>query len=272
MTNNRAGSVGVRRLEELVNERDRAILRSIQEHRYLTTRQIFQLHFWSHQSDVSGIRACTRVLTRLSGHRLLYRLSRSRGGSGGGSSSYVWGLDVAGDRLLRAAMLEPTARLRPAEPTPPFLTHTLAVADVRVRAEQLAQRGELELLEIVTEPATWRTFTTGTGKQILKPDLYLMTARGDWEFARWIEVDLGTESLPVLIRKCLIYEAYRATGLEEATGSLFPAVLWLMHTQTRAQRLRSAIVTDKRLRPEMFTVTTIAALEKELATDEAATD
>lgn len=255
MINNRAGSVGIRRLELLVNDRDRAILQSVSEHRYLSTRQIFELHFWSHQTERSGIRACTRVLNRLMEHRLLQRLDRTTGGTGGGSRSYVWGLDVAGDRLLRAGSAVDRGRLRPREPNPAFLAHTLAIADVRIRLEQYARMGKLELLQVTTEPANWRRFIgPGGATEHLKPDLHAVTATGEWENHYFMEIDLGTESLPVLLAKSHIYDRYRQTGREEGLSGVFPSVLWLMHTEARATRLQDAIASEPRLDHRIFTV------------------
>ncbi len=255
--NNRAGSIGVRRLRELVNERDRAILQSVRDHRFLSARQISRLHFWNHRTELSGVRACNRVLNRLRQHRFIFRLDeRTTGGAGGGSMSHVWGLDVAGDRLLRADDLYESPRVRPQVPSLMFLNHTLSIADVRVELETLARIGQIELLEVSTEPDTWRHFNSASGPRILKPDLFVETAEAEWADSKWLEIDLGTESLPVILKQCRIYMDYRATGKEEALRGVFPAVVWLMDSERRAAKLRAAIGNSKHLDSALFSVIT----------------
>ena len=70
---------------------------------------------------------------------------------------------------------------------------------------------------------------------------------------RWfLEVDLGTESLPTLLKKCGIYEQYRATGIEQEQHGVFPLVLWLFTKQERADRLERAIVRSPRLTSQLY--------------------
>jgi Replication-relaxation len=254
--NNKQGTMGVRKLRTLLTKRDHEILRSIEDHRFLTSKQIYQLHFWNHASYVSAIRACNRVLTRLRQHKLIYRLERQIGGAAAGSSSYVWGIDAAGDRLLRAQPgREDAKRKRSFEPTTMFLAHTLAIADTHVMLEEAARGGELELIAIETEPTNWRSFVGHGGvSQILKPDLYAVTATGDYEDSWFIEVDRGTEATPTLISKCLIYQRYWATGKRQAEYGVFPLVIWLMEDGTRRARVEAAIQSDTRLDPKLFRV------------------
>lgn len=254
--NNKQGTMGVRKLRTLLTTRDHQILRSIEDHRFLTSKQIYQLHFWNHASYVSAIRACNRVLTRLREHKLIYRLARQIGGATAGSSSYVWGIDAAGDRLLRAQSgRENSTRKRSFEPTTMFLAHTLAIADIHIELEEAARAGELELIEVETEPNNWRSFTgPGGGAQILKPDLYAVTAAGDYEDSWFIEVDRGTEATPTLITKCLIYQRYWATGQSQAQFGVFPLVVWLMEDSARRARVLAAIESDARLDPTLFRV------------------
>ncbi len=240
----------------MLSERDWAILHVVWEHRFVTTGHIQRLHFWQHATRGAGIRACNRVLTRLRERRVLHRLERPIGGVRGGSSAYVWCVGPAGDRLMRA---EPnparTKRTRPFEPTHQFLAHTLAVAELRVTLEDASRQERFELLGVQTEPACWREFTSRQGTaQVLKPDLALKSAIGDFEDRWFIEVDLATESIPALIRKCLSYEAYRASGREQTRLGLFPAVVWLIGDEHRRERLRAAIGGDRRLDGRVFRV------------------
>lgn len=268
--NNRLGSLSVGKLQFLLTPRDLAIITSVRAWRFLTTAQIYALHFADHASYTSGIRACTRVLARLRERRLLYRLDRPVGGIGGGSTSYVWGVDAAGDRLLRA---DPdsgfTKRFRPYEPTPLFLDHTLAVADVYVRLEVLQRAGQLELIDVQPEPTSWRPFSWNGRHQILKPDLYAITAHGDDEWHRYIEVDRGTESIQTVLvdKKARAYEEYAATGTDHSILGIVPQVLWLMPETTRAHRFRQALDSTRGITSKLHRVITTPELETELLAD-----
>lgn len=254
--NNRLGSHNLPTLQTMLSDRDREMIRLVWEHKFLTTRQLQRLLFWRHATTDAGTRACVRVLARLREKRFLYRLERQIGGVRGGSGAFVWGIGPAGDRIMRA---EPnsvrTKRTRSFEPTGLFLNHTLAVAEVRVQLEEAAQQGDLELLDIETEPANWRTFTSRDGSaQILKPDLRTVTAVRDFEDHWFLEIDLGTEATPALLRKCLIYQQHKASGLEQAWHGLYPLVVWLIADQRRRDRLVAAIRADKRLDERLFRV------------------
>ena len=253
--NNKRGSIGVGRLRELANERDLEVLKTVAAHRLISTRQLCNLHFWNHASGASGIRACNRVLTRLMELRLLRRLERPVGGDGGGSGSYVWALDVAGDRLLRAT--DPNARRRrPFSPSPTFLNHTLAIAERRVEIELAARRGDFELLEVATEPANWRAFRGMHGQTMwLKPDLEVTTAIGDYEYTWFLEQDLGTESGTALLRKCRLYLAYYETGREQRDMGAFPRVIWLMPDERRVALLERLLRAEKAAH-DLFWITT----------------
>jgi hypothetical protein len=263
--NNRLGSQSVDTLRLLLTNRDLAILRSIRQYKFLATRQICELVFTDHASDASAIRACNRVLSRLLQHRLIYRLARPVGGDGGGSRPFVWGIDAAGDRLLRADPDGVNAkRFRSYEPTSMFLHHTLAIADVAIDLERLARGKKLELVELVTEPSNWRPFSHGGRAQILKPDLYVVTANEQTEWHRFVEVDRGTESITALLNKCLIYQNYESTGHEENLLGIFPEVLWLVPTASRARGFAQALKADRRLDDRLHRIITFADFESEM--------
>ena len=98
------------------------------------------------------------------------------------------------------------------------------------------------MLRIDTEPASWQQSLSRHGTaQWLKPDLRLVTATADDEFHWFVEADLATEHLPVILRQCAAYEAFRATGRYQAEHGLFPAVLWVTPTPARAAALRAAV-------------------------------
>ena len=252
--NNRLGTLSIATLQSMVTPRDMEILRLIREHRFLTTKQIQRLLFWEHASPGAAIRACVRVVTRLELRALIFKLNRQIGGVHAGSGSYIWGIDDAGDRLLRAESTgKETKRQRTFEPSPLFLTHTLGIAETRVMLEEAGHGDELELISVTTEPANWRTVVgRGGTTQVVKPDLHAVTALGDFEDHWFIEIDNGTESLPTVLKKCQTYQRYFESGREQQAAGVFPRVVWLMLDARRRTHLLAAIKSDARLDERLF--------------------
>lgn len=142
----------------------------------------------------------------------------------------------------------------------------LAVADVAVTLIEHANGGRYELLELETEPTCWRTFTVSGATVIaLKPDLLAVTADLSTETHSFIEVDLGTEHLPAVLRKCRTYQRYHATGIEDTTRGLFPAIVWIVPDAERATKLRTAITAERDLNDSLFWVVTPDAMLRQLA-------
>ncbi len=255
MIDDRVSAKELERIQQRLSERDLAILRAVSDHQFMTTRQIQRLLFHAHQNEPAGIRATLRVLSRLIDHRVLTCLERPIGGTRAGSSAYVWCLDVVGDRLARAE--SGGSRRRFYQPSLTFLGHKLAVAESRVVVEETVRTHGMELLSLEIEMQSWRPFLGAGGQTIkLKPDLSLVTASAEFEDSWLIEVDLGSESFRTLIEKCFLYDAYRRTGREQAAHGVFPRVLWIMPTSSRADQLRNHIAHTKTLDTRLFTIIT----------------
>lgn len=224
-------------LRNRLSERDLELLRSLEAHRYLTTGQLARLFFAREHGTPVAARACVRVLGRLRELGLVERLDRQVGGQHAGSAAFVWRVSRSGRRLVlldNDRSYQRTAHL----PSLDHLAHVLAVAEVHVLVVELARAGSIELLEVELEPACWRRFVGAEGApEILKPDLGLVTASGDYEEHWFVEVDRGREAMRVLLAKCAQYTAYARSGREQAARSVFPYVLWVMPTQERADRL-----------------------------------
>jgi hypothetical protein len=247
-------------LLEALSERDLSILESLRTHRALTTVLIRRLHFpivsepheagsgKTHATEMAAAVATIRVLTRLESHRLITRLQRRIGGVRAGSSGIVWQLGPGGERLLRARHGDP-ARRRYSEPSPNFIAHTLAAADLAIHLYELARQGTIELLQLEAEPECWRTFLSAHGaRQWLKPDLFAITADGDYEHHLFIEADNATEHAPVIVRKALQYQRYANTGIHQKEHGLFPAVVWVVPNAKRQSAIRSALAEEPKLR------------------------
>ena len=86
----------------------------------------------------------------------------------------------------------------------------------------------------------------------------------DYDDHWFVEVDLGTESLPTLLRKCGQYEAYRASGIEQAQLGVFPMVLWVFNRADRIDKLMRAVSRSHRLDSRLFVATHLAGIPDKL--------
>lgn len=248
------GRTGHRQLEELwtrLSERDLGILRSVARLQFVSSPLLQRLHFGlDEHTPLGAARTTRRVLERLTKQRLLIRLDRTIGGVRAGSSGHIYALGPVGARLVQRERPRPRFR----EPSTTFLRHRLAIAELYVEIVEQARAGRFELLAHETEPACWRRYATLGGEVgILKSDLRLTLGVGDYETHWFIEVDLGTEHLPALLRKCRQYEAAFLAGDEQRACGLFPRVLFLMSSPERVEALTLAIAREPDL-PRLFVV------------------
>lgn len=241
-----------------LSERDLAVLESLRAHRLLTTALIRRLHFaHGHATITAASGATMRVLARLEMHGLVARLERRIGGVRSGSSGIVWQLAATGERLLRTMRGEKKRR-RYMDPSPAFTAHTLAVAEHAVRLQEFAGEGAIELVSVETEPSCWRSFVSPHGtREWLKPDLYAVTASGDFEDHWFLEVDRATEHPTAVVRKAKTYQRYAATGAHQARHGLFPAVVWVVPDKARRGALEAALAADRGVQPELHRVVTV---------------
>jgi hypothetical protein len=79
-------------LQERLSDRDWKILESIDEFRYLTTRQVARLHFDLAPRTTTIPRTANLALGRLRELKLLRNLERRIGGVRAGSSGLIWQL------------------------------------------------------------------------------------------------------------------------------------------------------------------------------------
>jgi hypothetical protein len=240
------------------------VLRTVADYRFATTKQLEVLHFSAHSTTDSAARTCRRVLQRLRDQRIVRSLERRIGGVRAGSAGFVWTTDTLGRRLLAEASGGHWRRHH--EPSARFLQHAVAIVDARVALERAQRGGRLELLEVTPEPGCWRRYVGPSGSAaVLQPDLAVTTGVGEYEDAWFVEIDLGTEHLPTLLRKCEQYETYRRTGLEQQRYGAFPYVVWVLATIRRAEQLRTAINRASHLDASLYQLTTPAGLAFVLA-------
>jgi hypothetical protein len=245
-----------------LSDRDWLILRSVDEYRYLLTRQIARLHFGLAAHVKTIPRTANLALGRLRQLGLVRELDRRIGGVRAGSSGKVWQLTETANRLLAWRDSETRAsRLRAIEPGMAFLEHTLAVAEVVLDVNDAAAAHDVAVSRVELEPTAWRPYLDRSGATVrLKPDLALVTTSGGYEDAWFLEVDRATEPPGRIVRKCLQYQDYRHTGHEQAQTGIFPAVVWVVPSLRRRDQLRARLREEPRIDGRLFTVTTPASL------------
>lgn len=250
--------VSLRRLEEIdksLSERSKKILISLQKHRYMLTSQVQRLYFYDAVSASAALRATTRTLKSLSELGLIDHLARRIGGVRAGSGALVWYLTHAGERLLRLHEQRKSPIKRFFEPSPYFLAHCLAVADIAAEITEMCRKFEkMQLIELQPEPECWRTYSEYGSAVSLKPDLFAVTASNKYEDCWFIEVDLNTESPAKVIEKCERYHRYYRSGLEQDATGVFPLTVWIVPDVDRKNRLISAIRAAFDKQPKLFAV------------------
>lgn len=259
------GRARLLQLADALSERDRAVLGSIDAHRYATTRHLAAWHFADHASAATGLRVCRRVLTRLHGHGLVDHLAQRVGGVRSGSSGVVWHLAPAGDRML--STLRPGRRgRRESEPSRLLLRHYLAACDAHVLVVEASRHGRFEIERVELEPDCWRRFTDLHGSHLVRPDLGLVTGDACYLYHWALEVDLGTERPARLIEKCRLYERY-AASLDGDSEHVAPVVVWIMDSPERVAALEAALSRAPEVDPARYRITTMAGLVEVLASE-----
>jgi hypothetical protein len=201
---------------------------------------------------------------------LVSRLERRIGGLHAGSAGFIYGLAPLGQRLTTERGPAGGRRLRrPWEPSRYFVDHILAVSELYVSLRELERAGRFELLRFDGEPACWRTWTGLSAERlVLKPDAYVVLARGDFEYASFVEVNRSTESLSVIRRKAQTYVTYYQAGVEQQLRGLFPRVVWLPDTEPRRERLVDGLARLDPMRWRLFSVGLLADAERLLTSND----
>ena len=240
-----------------LSERDRDILTAVQRYRYLLTGQIQRLYFYTAATPTAAHRAAARALKRLRGLGLVDHLARRIGGVRAGSGGLVWHLTHAGERLLRLHEQTTSPVRRFFEPSPFFLSHALAVAEVAVHLTEICREQHgMKLTALQPEPECWRTYSEYGSMLSLKPDLFAITMSGQYEDRWFIEVDLATESPSKVVDKCERYHKYYRSGLEQQEAGVFPLTVWIVPTVERKEKLIKHIREAFDKQPRLFTVIT----------------
>jgi hypothetical protein len=240
MTAPRGAAARIARLQRSLSELDLTALASLDRLRLLTTDHLQRLHV-TNGSPTTRSRRTRTLLRRLADRNLVVRLPREVGGRRAGSGKSTFCLTRLGQAVLASPDIAPRRRML-WRTTPYFQAHMLAVADLYVGLVEACRTTKAELLDFGAEPTCWRLFNGAGGEPIvLKPDAAVRVGVGDYELASFVEVDLGTESLPTINRKCQAYVSYWRSGLEQQQRGLFPRVLWLVPDKRRFSGVTSVV-------------------------------
>ena len=221
-------------LDQDITDRDRHILKSLQNCRYLTTLQIARLYCGQSINKRAAVRAADRSLTRLRDHNLIRSLQRRIGGVRAGSGSFVWALTPSGFKLLQLRAADNPQRKFFREPTLHFMTHTLVISEAWLQLHEICCKNNMTLARVQFEPDCWRWYTTKGGrKAVLKPDLYAVTQGGGYEDCWFIEIDCDTETIARVMDKCDRFLEYLRTGAEQKQTGVFPNVVWIVPDEKR---------------------------------------
>ena len=252
------------RLEDIsleLTDRDVEILRAFRRCRCLMTRQVQRLFFTDSVSPKAGLRTANRILARLKEFGVAGTLAQRLGGARAGSGSLVWYLTPVGDRLLRLRDNSPAVRKRFEEPSLYFLTHTLAVSECYVRLNEICDGENLKLGMVELEADCCRSYSR-KGKQVtLRPDLFAITNGEKYEDHWFFEVDLKTETLVAIAKKCSRYHEYYKSGMEQKQHGVFPLTVWIVPDEKRKESLVSHIRAEFAKQSKIFTVITPDELE-----------
>lgn len=230
-------------LEKNLSERDFKMLRTLREYRYMTTHHFRRLYFTTSASELAAIRTTNYALAKLRDSGLISPFARKIGGIRAGSGMYVWALTPSGARLLAIRERnEDVPRKRSHDPSLAFLEHTLAVSEVFVRLNEMAREGRLSLLTAANEPGCWRSYSGAGGEvKTLKPDMFAITASGEYEDNWLLELDRDTEAPSTVLKKCKQYITYYKTGREQHKYGVFPCVVWIVPDTKRRTALERHI-------------------------------
>ena len=247
-------------IEHRLTERDREILRTLKETRCLFTYHIRRLFFIGLKHTGSATRMTQRTMKRLKEHGLVdVMMDRRIGGVRAGSSSFIWYLTEQGHRLLELDQKYDDGRKKRSrftEPADSTLSHRMAVNECYVKLIEMERQGLLKVTEVSFEPDNWRSFQYKDQAEILKPDLLIATSHHNYNYRFFIEMDLSTESIDTIIKKCIRYHRYLKSGIEQATSKVFPFVLFIVKDERRRQKMEAAIQTHFKNQPDIFIIST----------------
>ena len=241
--NTRISKLRLGEIELALSAKDRKTLRALQRLRFLKTDQIRRMFFANGHTTLQASKTSTlKQLRRLKRLGLIDHLDRQYNLGNYGSQAYMWYLTEAGNRLLDLGIDVDGKRKRVAESSPTFIRHTIAVAECHIQFMEICKaEPSLSIRCLDTEPDCWRAYRKDGQDVSLRPDLYAETLCGEYRDRWFVEMDLDTEAISIVIRKCQRYLQYYATNLEQTATGKFPVVMWIVPSDRRKQNIIGAI-------------------------------
>lgn len=241
--NSRISRLQLGEIDLRLTDSDRRTLQTLKRLRFLKTDQLRRLFFADGHTTLQASKTSTlKQLRRLKRLGLINHLERQYNLGNYGSQAYMWYLTEAGNRLLELGLETDGKRNRVIESSPTFLRHTIAVAECYIQLETICRsEEELSIRVLEPEPECWRVYRKDGQDVSLRPDLYAETLCGKYRDRWFIEMDLDTEAIPIVIRKCRRYQEYYTTNLEQTVTGKFPVVMWLVPSERRKANLTQAI-------------------------------
>lgn len=231
-----------------LTDRDKQILAIIREAKYLLTGQLQRLF------SLSSRGYTTRLLRKLKDYGLINALPPKHVAE---RTECIWYLTEAGERLFNLGKEKPRVRKVVERNTFTYLRHIIAVAEVYVQVIELTRKDpEITLARHQFEPTCWRFYNHHDKDITLKPDLMLVTNLDDFEDKWFIEMDLNTEDIHVIMEKCKRYHQYYATGIEHKKHGIFPMVVWIVPNARRRKLIEENIRSTFMDKQKIFIVIT----------------
>jgi hypothetical protein len=223
--------------------RDLDIIKRVSDLRFVSGAQLTRLCFADTDDHDANGRAARRALLRLTRLHLLARLPRSVGGVRSGSAGFIYYLGRGGQLLAQERGWQPERRRRRSlAPGTLFVRHALQVSELHTLLTESDRSRRIELLELVGEPACWRSFGGASNQRLtLKPDSFVRLGIGPYEDSYFIEVDRGTEGSQTIVRQLEVYVAYYNSGTEQRQHSVFPITLWLAPDDRRVEAIEASV-------------------------------
>lgn len=216
-----------------------AVLELLRSELVAGTGQVERLLFRG-GSPLARARRCRRVLRDLERWGLVDVRRPAPGGLGGGSRPGIWALAPRGEARFAATLGErPRRVVRLRDRGIGRLVHHLELVELRVLLMEAAG-GAGVAIDWRSEPDCWEEVALGASRERLKPDALVSLARGEARVGAWVELDRGTQSVPVTLRaKVLRY--CRAARARTNEGYDVPFAVFVVSGASRRARLRSRI-------------------------------
>lgn len=252
VSSSRVSSSQLNSISSSLTPLDHELVYAVTRLRLVTGAQLERL-FWPGGTTAQG-RAARRALKRLTRWRVLDRLPRRVGGVRAGSAGHCFYLGPTGHRLLTR---QGSRARRLYEPSDRLVAHTLAIAEAVTRLDEAQRTGDLDIIEIQTEPSCWRNFLGYGGSRMkLRPDLFCRLGCGAYEDRWFLELDMATESRATLAGKARRYIDYFRAGREQAQHGVFPRIVWAAPDIRRCEVIAEVLLGLPREAQRLFAVVT----------------